>query len=256
MNIWPSWKEQRPFAVLLSILLVLLVVFVGVKVDNTLRASKQIGKPEPFEHTIFVEGEGRVKGKPDIASLVLSVETKADTVAQAQEKNTQIMNTILAELEKLGMAEDDIQTTGYNVYENYVWNDKIQISETKGWVVSNQVTVKVRDTEKVSAVLAMSGQNGITNISGPNFTIDDTSNLKAKARAEALEDAEKKAMEIAASLGVKLESVVGFSEWFEQPSDPQPYYAMAEIGHGGSPTIAPGTSEVVMHVTITYKLAE
>lgn len=256
MNIWPSWKEQRPFAVLLSLLLVLLVVFVGVKVDHTLRASEQIGKPEPFEHTIFVEGEGRVNGKPDIASLVLSVESKADTVAEAQTKNTETMNTIIDEIKKLEIAEDDIQTTGYNVYENYVWNDKTQISENKGWVVSNQVTVKVRDTEKVSAVLAMSGQNGITNISGPNFTIDDPSNLKAEARAEALEDAEKKAKEIAASLGVKLESVVGFSEWYEQPPYPQPYYAMAEMGGGGAPTIEAGTSEVVMHVTITYKLAE
>ncbi len=258
MNIWPSWKEQGPFAVALLALLVALVVYVGVKVDNTLKNSEQVGEPTPFEHTIYIEGEGRVTGTPDIATLSMSVDTKGDTVAAAQEENTETMNKIIDLLKGMGMAKDDIQTSSYNVYENTEWNSETETYESNGWIVSQQVTVKIRDTERIGEVLAMAGQNGITNMYGPTFTIDDPSNLKAEARIEAIEDAQKKATELSRSLKVQLERVVGYSEWSEQPGGPYPYasYALSEMGGGGTPTIEAGSSEVVMRVSITYKLVE
>lgn len=257
MNFWPSWKEQGPFAVALLALLVTLVVYVGVKVDNTLKSSEQVGEPTPFEHTIYIEGEGRVTGTPDIATLSMSVDTEGETVAAAQEENTQTMNKIIELLKGMSIVEDDIQTSSYNVYENTEWDAETETYESKGWIVSQQITVKIRDTERIGEVLAMAGQNGITNIYGPTFTIDDPSNLKAEARTEAIEDAQKKVTELSRSLKIQLERVVGYSEWAEQPGGPYPYasYAM-EMGGGGMPTIEAGSSEVIMHVSITYKLVE
>lgn len=259
MNIWPSWKEHGPFAASLLALLIALVMYVGVKVDNTLKMSEQIGEPTPFEHTIYIEGEGRVTGTPDIATLSMSVETKGETVAEAQVENTQTMNKIIELLKGMDIAEDDIQTASYNVYENTEWNAETESYESKGWIVSQTVTVKVRDTERIGDVLAMAGQNGITNIFGPTFTIDDPTNLKAEARTKAVEDAQKKITELSRALGVQIERVVGFSEWYEMPGKGYPFanFALAEgMGGGEVPSIETGSLEVIMHVSITYKLVE
>jgi hypothetical protein len=256
MNIWPSWKEQKFFALVLSLLLLGIIAYLGAKIEGTIKSNKEIGKPVPFEHTINVEGEGRVNAKTDLATVTLTVDSKADTVPVAQEQNTTTMNNIIAQLNALGIAEDDIQTTSYNVYENWEWNPETETSEPKGWVVSQTVTVKIRDSAKVGDVLAMAGQNGVTNVSGPNFTVDDPSVYKDEAREEALADAKNRAELIANKLGVQLERVVGYSEWYEQPYPPQPYYGYALEAEGAAPDIQAGSQEVIMHVTITYTLVQ
>ena len=258
MSIYPNWKEDRAFAVAIFVLLIGAVLYLGVKIDNIVKQSEQIGQPMPYEHTIVIDGEGKAVGKPDIATLTMGTESKGVDVAAAQQANSTIMNKIIEETKTFEISEDDIQTSGYNVYENTEWNSDTNKMESKGWIVSNYVTIKVRDTSKLSLILAMAGQNGITNISGPTFTIDDTSNLKAEARSEAIEQAKVKATAIAASLGLKIEKIVGYSEW--SPTN----YSDYGYGLGGAlksesavmPTIETGTNEVTLNVTITYKLVE
>ncbi|KKT71607.1 MAG: hypothetical protein UX09_C0026G0005 [Candidatus Uhrbacteria bacterium GW2011_GWE2_45_35] len=238
------------------ILLISSVLYLGIKSDNLLRQSEEIGQPVPYEHTIFVDGVGTVTGKPDIATLTMGTESKGVDVASAQFTNTATMNTIIAEIKKLEISEDDIQTSGYNVYEDTNWNSETQDYESAGWIVANYITVKVRDTSKISSILAMVGSNDITNISGPTFTIDDTTNLKAEARIKAIEQAQKKAQEIADSLGTKIESAVGYSEWSPvSVSDEYQMYSSLSYD-GGGPTIESGTNEVTISVSITYKLVE
>lgn len=259
MTIWPKWGEDRVYAVAILVLVVSAILYLGVKTDNVLRQSKEIGQPSPYEHTINIEGEGKVTGEPDIATLTLGTESKGVDVATAQQNNTTAMNKIVEGLKTLGIAEDDIQTSSYNVYENNEWNPETNTYTSKGWVVSNYVTVKVRDTSKISAVLKMAGDNAITNISGPTFTIDDPSNLKNEARIKALKQAKEKAEAVASSLGLKIEKVVGYSEW--SPST-EPFYDYSSSflsvasSESAAPTIQPGSNEVVVNVNITYKLVE
>jgi uncharacterized protein YggE len=255
MTIWPNWKEERVFAVAVLILLISTVLYLGVKTDNLLRQTEEIGEPVPYEHTIIVEGVGTATGKPDVATLIFGTETRGDDVATAQAQNSETMNAIIDKIKTMEVSEDDIQTTGYNVYEDQSWNPETYEYESAGWVVTNYINVKVRDTSKISALLAMTGTNGITNISGPTFTIDDTSNLKAEARAEAIEQVQEKARGIAASLGTKIEKIVGYSEWSPTNYDYPSYGSYLSYDAGG-PTVESGTNEVTVNVSVTYKLVE
>jgi uncharacterized protein YggE len=258
MSFYPNWKEERLYAIAIFLLIIGAIAYLGVKIDNMVRQSLEIGEPIPYEHTIMIEGEGKAVGKPDIATITMGAESKGVDVATAQQTNNAVMNKIIEELKKMTISEDDIQTSNYSIYEDTEWNPETNDYESKGWIVSNYLTVKVRDTAKISTVLAMAGTNGITNISGPTFTIDDTSNLKAEARVKAIKQAEEKAKAIAASLGLKIEKAVGYSEW-----SPTNYYDYG-YGMGGgikaessiAPTIESGTNEVSLNVTITYKLVE
>lgn len=252
---WPQWEENKPFALVLLLVGAFLVVFLMVKTDQAQKETEQIGKPTPFEHQITVEGEGRAIGKPDIATVTLGVDTKAEEVASAQATNSTTVNALIEKVKMLGISADDIQTSAYNVYENTQWNPDTETYESVGWVVSQTITVKVRDTSKISMLLDVAGKSGVTNISGPSFTVDDQSALKDEARVEAIADAKEKAAALAGELGVRFERVVGYSEWVD--SGPIPYYAESiGYGGGGAPAIEPGTDELKLHVSITYKLVE
>lgn len=257
MSIYPNWKNDKIFAIAIFVLIVSTVFYLGVKIDNVIRQSKQIDQPTPYEHTILIEGEGKAIGKPDIATITMGTESKGVDAAAAQQANNTIMNKIIVDTKALGISEDDIKTSNYSIYEDKQWNSETGESESKGWIVSNSVTVKVRDTSKLSSVLSMAAQNSITNISGPTFTIDDTTNLKSEARTKAITQAQEKAAVIATSLGMKIEKAVGYSEW-----TPSTYDYSYAYGLGGSaekissPTIETGSNEVTMNVSITYKLVE
>lgn len=251
----PTWKENKPMSLALILLCAFGTMFLWAKTDLTVRQTREVGRPEPLEHVISVEGTGKAAAKPDIATVYFGVETRAADVALAQGKNTESMNALLGKIKKLGISEDDIQTSSYNSYEDVDWTQSGRVP--KGWIVSQQVTVKVRDVSKISSVLSTAGQNGATNISGPQFTIDDPSNLLAEAREKALKDAQERAVSIAEKLGVRLERVVGYNEY--SGGAPTPYYARAMEGYGGgpaSPSIEPGQNEVQLNVSITYKLVD
>lgn len=242
------------YAATILVLLVSAILYLGAKTFNTVKQTDEIGEPQPYEHTITIDGEGRVTGKPDIATVTMGTESHGVDVATAQEANSETMNNIISELKAMDISEDDIQTSSYNVYEDVVWNADTETYDSNGWIVSNYVTVKVRDTAKLPNVLAMAGQNGITNISGPTFTIDDTTNLKNEARNKAIAEAQKKARAVASSLGLEVESVVGYNEW--SPSTGYDFYSSSAMFDSSYslPTIETGSSEVVLNVSITYKL--
>lgn len=257
-SFWPQWDENKPFALVLLLIGAFLVVYLNARITQVQQETDQVGKPQPYEHSITVEGEGKVIGTPDIATITLGVESKGDDVGMAQASNTTIANSLIEKVKAMGVASADIQTSNYSVYPNYEWNIVTLESEQKGWTVSQSITVKVRNLSNVSTLLALSGANGATSVSGPEFTIDDTSNLKDEARSKAVADAKSKAEALAVELGVQLDGITGYSEYVNTPS-PYPYYDMYAMSGGvkeATPTIEPGSSEVDLVVSVTYKLAQ
>ena len=259
MNFWPKWSENKPFALVLLVLLAYLIVFLGFKIDKTGKEISRINQPAPTERSISVNGQGKIVATPDIASISFGVESKAEAVPDAQKTNTETVNTLIDKVKALGVEAKDIQTTSYSVYENKYWDPTTGQDKSRGWIVTQQLSLKVRDTSKISSVLQVVAQNGATNIYGPNFTIDDPSELQAQARAKAIADANDKAVKLAGDLGVRLIKVIGFSE----SAYPTPYYdskmyfgEATGMGGGGSPTIEPGSNEISANVVVTYLLAQ
>ncbi len=258
-SFWPSWHGNTPFALVLLLIGAFTVVYLMARITQIQTETKEIGKPMPYEHQITVDGQGRVVGTPDVATVSMSVETKGDDVAATQTQNSATMTALIEKIKALGVAAADVQTSSYSVYENTVWNAETQTYDANGWVVSQSLTVKVRDTAKIASVLETAGQNGATNIYGPNFEIDDTTALKNEAREEAMQKAQEKAMMLASKLGVRLEKVVGYSEW--EDMGPYPYYDGYMVGESSAslkaaPAIEAGSQEVTLNVSITYKLVD
>lgn len=250
MSFWPNWREHSFFFVTLNLLLVSLILMALAQAGQSFYEAKQVGKPQPLEHTIYVEGEGKVTIVPDLATVTLGVETSAESVEAAQAENSRVMNGLSAEIKALGIDAKDLQTQYYSVYEDEYWNPETGEYISTGWIVSQQLAVKVRDTAKVSDVLSVAGKNGVTNIYGPDFSVDDPESQLEEARKEAIADARMKAQTIAASLGVTLGDVVGYSEY----SGGDVYYRdmYMETSAAEAPSIESGSEELSLTISATY----
>ncbi len=243
---------------LAGVLLVYLIVYLGTLMKINLKKYSYVGMADQMERNITITGYGKVSGNNDIAVTTIGYSNSDKDVATAQKANKKVMDAVMSDLKKMGIEDKDLKTD-YSIYPDYNYTqDKGQVLQ--GYRVINNVTVKIRDLTKISAVLSLAGKYNANQISGLNFTIDDTDNLKSVAREKALQDAKMKAVKLANSLGVRLVEVISYGEYESGPEYPQPMYAksvgvLGEAGGGGAPdVVAAGSRDVTMNVNITYKI--
>lgn len=256
---------KRKLLMLVGTLLLIAIIFIFVKAVNAAKQFNYIGAGVQPTNVVSVSGEGEVFAVPDIAEVSFSAHVEKKTVALAQKEVTDTMNAALDFVKKSGVAEKDIKTVGYNAYPKYESQRGGPCSTQycppskqilSGYEVTHTVLVKVRDTDKVGAILDGIGKLKVTDISGPNFSIDDDSVIKAEARKKAINDAKTKADVLSKDLGVRLVRIIGFSESGNYPV----YYAKTmALGMGGAesaptPDIPKGENKVTSNVTITYEI--
>lgn len=259
---------DRFFADAPARMLMLLVLFVAVValVAYAQLAFTQARYVSGAPAIISVSGEGEVIAVPDVARFTFAVEAEGADASAAQSSSAEQMNEILTYLREQGLLEADIQTTGYNLYPRWRFEERVcplgsfcppgeQVQD--GFTVSQSVAVKVRNLDVAGQLLSGVGERGATNLSGLNFTIDDMSALQAEARALAIADAQAKAKVLADSLGVKVTRLVGFYE-DEGGYMPMPYNVsmdkMAMSEAAVTPDIPVGEQETVRRVTLTYEV--
>jgi hypothetical protein len=242
-------------ATLGAILLAVGAFVVNAPTANAQEASAGSGLPR----TITVVGEGKVKVEPDIARTNIGVDVVRPTVKEASAANKEIIDGVLAALKEAGIAEEDIQTSGFSVYaERYGPNGPLPEDQVN-YRVTNNVTVVVRDLSKVGDVLDAAIEAGANNIYGVEFALDDPNTVESEARKKAIADAKAKAAELAELNDVELGQVISVSEVignmgyfagnFSQAAAPA-------LGGGGGPSIQPGQLNLVMQLQVVYEIAE
>ena len=269
------WKKKVGGGLLLLAVsgsLFLLALFAG-----EIKSYQFIGRDVPGEFaSISVSGVGEAYGTPDIATISFSITQESKTVADARKvvdaNMLKIQDFLLAnEVEK-----KDIKA-GYNLYPKYEWQQKqiqcvaypcIQPPGKQvliGYEVTENVIVKLRNIDKnadaAGVIVGGLADNGATNISGPDFSIEDEDIIKATAREEAITKAKAKAEKLAKDLGVTLVRITSFNEGGDYPM----------YGYGGgdslmkttavsaemapAPAVIPaGENKYTSNVTITYEV--
>lgn len=228
---------------------------------NATVANAQSTVPAPtLPRTITVVGEGKVKIKPDIARANIGVEVMKSSVKEASDANKVALDAVLAALKEQGIEEKDIQTSGFSIFaERYGPEGPLPENQTN-YRVSNNVSVVIRDLEKVGAILDAAIEAGANNIYGVEFGLDSTESVETEARKGAVEDAKAKAEELAGLTGVQVGSVVSVSEVIGNSGG---YYNASnfnqldrDMGGGGGTPIQPGELELTMQLQVVYTIAE
>ncbi|MBU6323492.1 MAG: SIMPL domain-containing protein [Patescibacteria group bacterium] len=219
----------------------------------------------PPADTITVSGDGKATAVPDVAKISFSVMETAKQVADAQAAATKRADAALAAVKAAGVSDKDVRTTSYDVSPQYAYPHPCLPGEAcpnygsptiTGYQVSESIEVTVHDLAKTGDILQSLGTLGVQNVSGPQFTVNDTSAVMAAARADAIAKAQADASRLSAALGVSLGRVVSFSE---NANAPYPIFAMGAAAMSAkdaasAPTLPTGQNEYDAHVSITYAI--
>ena len=210
---------------------------------------------------IWVSGEGKVSVTPDIALLRLGIEAQQTTVAEAQSEANGAMDEVMTALLGSGVAEKDIQTQYFSIYQVTRWDDYRDQEIVIGYRVTNTVVAKIRNVETVGAVIdavAVAGGD-LTRINSISFSIDDPTAYYGELRTNAIADAKAKAEQLAGLAGVRLGKPTFVSEGIQVPSPVYPRYdygsaVPAPVVVESTP-ISAGETEIILTVQVAYAIA-
>ena len=241
---------------------------------TTMKEYKYIGRDVNAQTTITVSGDGESYATPDIATVSFSITKEAKTVAEARKSVDEKMKSIHQFLNTSGLADKDIKAN-YAFYPKYEWEQKqiqciaypcIQPPGRQvliGYEVSESVDITIRGIDKnpdiAGTIVGGLADNGATNVSGPNFTLENADAPKAIAREEAITKAKAKAEKLANDLGVNIVRISSFNEGFNYPMaySGGMMKAMSADVAVRTPEVAnipAGQNKYTSNVTITYEI--
>ncbi len=235
--------------------LLLFAFFGGLYIYTTFGPSIRVVSTASQKQDLFtVTGEGKVVVIPDTGKLTLGISITRSDIKSAQTEANTVINKITESMKKMGVAEKDIKTAGYNIHPDYDYTDGQKLT---GYRVQVSMNVTVRDLEKIGPVIDQATVMGVNTVGGIQFTIDDNKQKEIynKARSEAIKNAKEKAQAIAFEAGITLGKIVNVSE--NTSAQPTPIYmekAVLPVAGGGTGTqVEPGSSDITASVTLYYE---
>jgi uncharacterized protein YggE len=200
---------------------------------------------------LTVVGQGTVEAPPDIAYVSAGVQTRGQTAREAQDANTAAMNQVLARVKGLGIAEQDIRTSGINLQPLYDRNP----NQLSGYMAHNQVTITVRDVKRAGEVLDQAITAGANQSAGVRFGIKDDAALRRQAIDQAVKSSRATADAMAAAAGLRVSGIVSMTDESGE-GGPQPLeraVPMAAAAQAADVPLQPGQLAVTARVRVVYQ---
>jgi len=207
---------------------------------------------DPVPRTLSMNGHGEVRTAPDVATVNAGVTTSAPTAAAALAANSSRMTGVFAALKKLGVAEKNVQTTGFNISPQYTNGDNNNPRRLTGYQVNNEVSVRLEDVSKVGAGLDALVAAGANQMNGISFDIAAPAPLLERARADAIADARSRAQTYAGAAGVSLGAILSISEG-GGAEPPRPLYKVMAMSAAPTP-VAAGQQSVTADVSVVWEI--
>jgi len=202
--------------------------------------------------TVNVAGHGQVEGTPDVMTVTMGVQTTNPSAQAALQDNNARANALIAALKAQGVAAKDIQTVDLNVSPNFDKNFHIT-----GYSASNTVSAKLRNLAKAGEVIDAAaltvGQD--IRLQGVSFSIDNTSALVAKARADAIKDAIAQAKQLSAAAGVKLGAIRTIDDTGTLLPQPQAFASSNQSFDAAAIPVEPGSQQLSVDVEVIFAIA-
>ncbi len=210
------------------------------------------------QSTFDVTGESKITTQPDQAEIRIGITTNESTVKVAQDRANSVINGINTQLAQLGIEKKDIKTESYSLYPNYDYTPGSG-QRINGYTVNANLVITMRDFAKLNQAIDLATNAGANQISGIAFTLSDDKKdeIEQEARQQAIENAKKKAVDLASLAGMRLGKIVNVIANPTGGSVVMPYAAEARMmdgAGGGAPTnVEPGSTTYSYTVTLSYE---
>lgn len=220
-----------------------------------------VAQPATQAPVIVARGESVIKAAPDQAWATVRVETRDAKAPEARRLSAVAMSSVMAALTTSGLPADVIKTTGYSLNPDYEYVNGRQ--RMRGFLVTNQVQVRIDDITKVADVLdsvgalTLAASSNMT-IANLRFDLKDRSSLEREALRLAVEDAMASVKAMAAGVGATLGRVARIDQisGSQKMESMQPMMAMASrdgVAELSTP-ISPSEIEISAGVMLTVEI--
>lgn len=217
-------------------------------------AEVQITTQNPvIELSVFEQ----IEVEPDTATISTGVRTEADTAVEALRRNSAEMERLVALIRALDIPARDIQTSRISLWPRYDSRDDAdELPRVIGYRADNQVTITLRNLDRVGEVIDAMVQAGATNIYGPRFSVEDDEAAKAQARSNALERGRAQAQEYARLAGYSGVRLLNIGESIRGSSAQGDAIVVTSSRMANSPTppVSPGTVSTGVSISLTYEM--
>lgn len=212
------------------------------------------------ETLLSLSASGEAEAVPDLATIVIGVETFGADANAANQANSKKAAAIVAALGKFGVEERDVQTANLSL-------GRIDYGPRKGqFQAGNTLTVRLRDVPKAGEALAAATAAGANVIQGPQLRIDDPEKANRGAYIAAYKAARTRAEAYAEAAGMKISRVLAIRDGGQGGGYPVPMDAAMEMATvaappppptaAPAPSIRPGTTRTRVSVQVDFALKE
>lgn len=163
---------------------------------------------------IRVTSTATVTAPPDEASVTIGVVSEGLTAQEAMRANTEKMQQVMTGLEAAGIPSGDIATLSISLDPRYA-NERPESGEVPriaGYQATNIVRIRVDEIDGLGSALDAVVEAGVNTINSIEFSIEDTSELEAEARAKAAAALREKAEQYAEAIGTRVVGVISIDE--------------------------------------------
>lgn len=216
---------------------------------------------EYVRSTMTVQGYAMLRKPADELQLDLGVISRAKTVNDALKMNNQKINRVIQELQDIGLARSEYQTSQFAIQPIYTTPPKNPpenwTATIDGYEVTNQINIQTSKLELAGSIIDRTTQMGTNSVDHISFNLKNRRAHQAEVLALATQYAIEDAQQLAQAAHVQLLRILSISLNQTHPF-PQPRMAMyafksAEAADS-STSIIPGDVEISASVTITYEI--
>jgi uncharacterized protein YggE len=186
----------------------------------------------------------------------MGVQSQEPSVADAMNKTSDAMAKVMDILKANNIADSDIQTQQFSIYPQSSYDQTTGNQSITGYQVTNTINVKLRDINNVGAIIdaVVAAGGNLTVINNVNFTVEDPTKYYDDARQKAIDDANKKAQEIAGLYGVTL----GKPTYVLETSSTPVYYGVSAgpaimAGQQGT-SVSAGSTDIILDIQASYAM--
>ena len=196
---------------------------------------------------VSVTGSATIHSDPDQVIIMLEISTLNMKATLAKNQAATVLNQVLTALRNLGLTNNDMQTTSYQIRPEFKYENSINVF--KGYRVVCSIKVTLKNMDKAGRIIDDSVDAGAL-VKSISFELspEKQKTVKRQALAQAAVDAREKAEIVCSALGYR----VGQATSISIKADYQPYYAYEDSLYENSASqYAPPTEIIPGDVTVT-----
>jgi uncharacterized protein len=189
---------------------------------------------EKGETLLTISATGRAEARPNEARLRMGVVSVGANAGEASRLNREKMAKVTAELTRLGVKADDLQTQDLSL-------QRIDYGKERGqFRASNVIEARLTDMARVGEAVTAVTEAGANLLGGPDLRVSDRETANRSAYANAFKAARSRAEAYGEAAGLKIVRVVNIVDGGEYgiPSPP-PIVRMESMDAAMAVPVAP-----------------